>query len=303
MVQPVACERGVHGLLVRGRRWGSRPVWGTTVASMPPRPLPPWVTAPDRPVTLAVLVAGHDTLGRQAARAARAFATAGADGVEVVLAPGVDPATSRCSPAELVAAIAEEHIPVGLAVTSSVGAHLGVGAGAAWLRVDVASLDDALAETLSGMGRPTVVAALLDPAPTGDADLGSRLTRARSRPELVAFDAAQLLVEVPAGNLPVDPVGPLGAVVVDLCDMVDRATDAVVAAGSTGRSPSGGVSHGVTTGRSSADGESGHELHVAVLSAAATLAIRAGARILRTDDPGVVHVAAAVSAAVEDVRR
>ncbi len=163
--------------------------------------MPPWVTSDDAPVVIAVIWAGLDATGRQVARQARSLCGAGADGVEIVPVPGVDPALARCSPAELVAAVAEEHLPVGLTVTSMVAAHLAVGAGAAWLRVEAASLDHELADALASMGRPCIVKGLPIAARQADDTPSARALRLQARPEVSQWDTANLVVELPLESL------------------------------------------------------------------------------------------------------
>lgn len=256
---------------------------------VPPRPLPPWSTVTDRAAIVAVYTSTATTTGRQAARAARALCAAGADGVEIVSEAGLDPAAARCSPAELVAAVAEEHLPVGLTVRSTVAAHLGVGAGAAWLRVLVGDLDPALAETLAQMGRPCIVAGLLQPTPPGgDHTLAARRAAAVTRTEVAAFDREQLLVELLAADLPSSPrPAPLEPAPAAPHD--DTAEGAPVSLVVDLLAPGPAV-------------DRDDEARRGALSADVTLAVRAGVRVLRTDDPPAVRRAAHVAHAIQQAR-
>lgn len=261
---------------------------------VPPRPLPPWSTVTDRAVVVAVITSNATTTGRQAARAARALCAAGADGVEILSEAGLDPAAARCSPAELVAAVAEEHLPVGLTVRSTVAAHLGVGAGAAWLRVLAADLDPALAETLAQMGRPCIVAGLLHAmAVGGDDPIGARVAAAVVRPEVSAFDPHQLLVELVAADLP-SASGPL--------PVLSESDPRPVPAGEgepTNVAPVALVADLLPEGRAATGDE---EARRGALAAEVTLAVRAGIRVLRTDEPAVVRRAAHVAQAIREAR-
>lgn len=221
-----------------------------------------------------MIAAGAETTGRQVAKQARVLCAAGANGVEIVPEPGVDPAFARCSPAELVAAVAEEHLPVGLSVDSAVAAHLAVGAGAAWLRVEASRLEGPLAEALAAVGRPCIVRGLGVLAPNGSVDLALLFEQARSRPELAPFHERNAVVE-----LSVDVLASVGVA-------ADEAFAVEVIAGRRPDDP----------------GDDADESLRGVHAAAVALAVRAGAAIIFTDDPAEALRSRHVALAIREAR-